>query len=111
MTNEKVLTIVNAMQEHQGIDIKSYFVGDTAGITDYFVLASGNSKPQVDALVAAVETALGRQGINLRNREGRADGGWVLLDYEDVIVHIFSSEMREFYNLDHTWNGVPTETF
>ena len=102
MTNEKVLTIVNAMQEHQGIDIKSYFVGDTAGITDYFVLASGNS---------AVETALGRQGINLRNREGRADGGWVLLDYEDVIVHIFSSEMREFYNLDHTWNGVPTETF
>ena len=64
-----------------------------------------------DALVDAVETALGRQGINLRNREGRADGGWVLLDYEDVIVHIFSSEMREFYNLDHTWNGVPTETF
>jgi ribosome-associated protein len=74
---------------------------------DYFVLMSGGSTRHVQGLTEAVEKALRAHGMKPRHREGQGDGHWVLLDCEDVVVHIFYRETREFYNLDGLWHDAP----
>jgi len=74
---------------------------------DYFVLMSGGSTRHVQGLTEAVEKALRTHGLKPRHREGQEDGHWVLLDCEDVVVHIFYRETREFYNLDGLWHDAP----
>lgn len=93
----------DALLQHMGKDICSLNVTGATVITDYFVLASGNSVSQIDALVDSVEEAMKENGYPIISREGQPQGGWVLLDYGDIVVHIFSTEMREFYSLDRTW--------
>ena len=97
---------VNAILSKMGKDVKSLNVGEVTSITDYFVLATGNSVSQIDAMVDGVEEAMKNDGYELKTREGRSQGGWVLLDYNYIVVHLFSAEMREFYALDHTWRDV-----
>ena len=101
---EKMISVaVAAMQDKKGINIVSLKIGDLSPICDAFLIASGSSRSQVDALLDGVEEAMGRAEIPLISREGNSDSGWILLDYGDLVVHIFTSEMREFYNLEHTW--------
>ncbi len=111
MKNEMVETAVAALIDRKADAVKSLFVGESAGITEYFVLATGDSRPQLNALTDAVEEAMNMAGYIMKGREGRAEGGWILLDYGEIVVQIFSREMREFYNLDHTWKDVPSESF
>lgn len=94
---------VKAMQEKKGIDIVSLHVGALTSICEDFLIVSGNSVAQVDAIYDAVDEALGRAGAVMRDREGSSAGGWILLDYYDLVIHIFTREMREFYDLEHTW--------
>lgn len=97
---------VDAILDKKGYNVKSLFVGKVTSITDYFVLASGSNVNQIDAIVDSVEEAMKKADYELKIREGKPQGGWVLLDYGDIVVHLFTSEMREFYDLDNTWRDV-----
>lgn len=79
-------------------------VHDQTVITDYFVLCSGRSSTQVKSLGGEVEFKLGLRGVKPAHYEGRDNGNWVVLDYSTVIVHIFSRESREFYNLEKLYS-------
>ncbi|MEA2021810.1 MAG: ribosome silencing factor [Candidatus Caldatribacteriota bacterium] len=72
-------------------------------IADYFVITSGDSSPQLKAISNYIMRTAKKSKIRLLNFEGRPETGWILLDYGDVVVHIFSKEKREFYNLEYIW--------
>ena len=80
--------------------IKVLRVHDQTVITDYFVICSGNSSTQVKSLAGEVEYKLGLRGVDPLHFEGRDNNGWIVLDYSSVIVHIFSRENRDFYQLE-----------
>jgi len=71
---------------------------------DYFLICSGDSTTQLKAIAGEIKEQLNKTGISIRHLEGYKDGGWVLLDYGDVIVHVFLEESRQFYNLEGLWN-------
>ena len=109
--NDMIICTVNAIQEKMGYDIKAMFVGEVTSITDFFVLASSSNTTQLGAMVDGVEEAMKDAGYVLKHREGKAAGGWILLDYSDIVVHLFISEMREFYFLDYSWRDVQVKSF
>jgi ribosome-associated protein len=76
-------------------------------ITDYFVIASGTSDRQVRTIADEVERVLAERGSKAIRREGRADGRWVLLDFVDLVVHVFVTEEREYYELERLWSDAP----
>lgn len=88
------------LDNKKGKDIKVLYVADKTDISDYFVLVSGNSNTHIRTLADEVEYQLGLCSVPILNYEGRGNGTWVLLDYGRVVVHVFSREAREFYNLD-----------
>lgn len=77
---------------------------DLCFFADYFVICSGNSARQIEAIWHEIDEALKREGIKRTRSEGNADSGWILLDLGDVIVHIFSSAQRDYYRLDELWH-------
>lgn len=80
-------------------------IRDVASFADYFVIASAGSERQITAILDAVDDAIEPEGIRPMGREGNADSGWVLLDYGDVIIHLFAPEEREFYDLEGLWHS------
>lgn len=88
------------LDDKKGKDIKVIYVADKTDISDYFVLASGNSNTHIRTLADEVEFQLLEREVKPLSYEGRGNGTWVLLDYGRVVVHVFSREAREFYNLD-----------
>ena len=78
-----------------------------SGITDYFLLCSGHSATHVRTIAEAVEAVLKTEGHLPRHREGEPESGWLLLDYGDLVVHVFLPEVREFYALDRLWGDAP----
>lgn len=101
--DQMALTAYRALDEKKGRDIRIIRISDISVIADYFVIVDGGSSSQVNALVDNVEEKMHLAGYAMKQREGR-DGTWVLLDYGDVIVHVFDSENRSFYNLEHIWS-------
>ena len=95
---------VKALDEKKGIDIKAINIAEVSVLADYFIIAHGNSDSQVRALVDNVEEKLGKAGYELKQREGQGSGSWVLLDFGDIIVHVFDKENRLFYNLERIWS-------
>ena len=79
-------------------------IRNVASFADYFVIASAQSSRQTDALLEAVEDALSGDNVRPMGREGNSDSGWVLLDYGDVIVHLFAPEERAYYDLEGLWH-------
>ena len=94
---------VEALEEKKGEDIKVIDITEVSILADYFIIASGMNKNQVQALVDNVEETLGRAGYECRQVEGYQTANWIPLDYGDVIVHIFDSENRLFYDLERIW--------
>ncbi|MBU3876753.1 ribosome silencing factor [Faecalicatena sp. AGMB00832] len=92
-----------ALDEKKGEDIKIIDISGVSVLADYFIIANGNSDSQVNALVDNVEESLGKAGFHLKQREGHGTGSWVLLDFNDIIVHIFDKENRLFYDLERIW--------
>ena len=92
--------IALVLDSKKGRDIKVLHVEDKTVISEYFVVCTGNSSTQIKALAGEVEYRIGQRGIQPYGVEGRDNNTWLLLDYSNVIVHIFSREAREFYNLD-----------
>jgi ribosome-associated protein len=78
-----------------------------SGIADYFVICCGNSTTQIRAIADAVEASLKAEGVRVFHREGMPESGWLLLDYGDVVVHVFLPETREFYALERLWGDAP----
>jgi len=97
-----------AARDKQAADVVVLDVAALLTITDYFVICSVASGPQLKAVTEAVEERV-RTGLDRRpaRREGDAEGGWLLLDYIDVVVHVFGEEEREYYDLERLWSDAP----
>lgn len=107
---EIALAAVRALDEKKGNQISAIEITDLTTIADYFVIATGTSNTQINALCGAVEKVLDEKGEHVLRREGYRGGTWVLLDYGSVIVHVFSEEAREFYSLERLWSdGKPMD--
>ena len=92
-----------ALCERKGIDIKLIKISDISSIADYFVIAAGSSNTHVKALADNVEFRLDNEGISVSHIEGYRSDSWILLDYVDVVVHVFSEDAREYYDLERLW--------
>ena len=93
-----------ALDEKKGDDIRVIDISGISVIGDYFVITNGTSDSQVRALVDNVEEKMHKAGYELKEQEGNNSGTWVLLDYGDIIIHIFDRENRPFYNLERIWS-------
>jgi ribosome-associated protein len=94
---------VEAASEKQAADIILLDMRGVCNLADYFVICSGESSRQVQAIAEEIDKALLEDGVKPDRREGDMDSGWMLLDYGDVIIHIFDSAMREYYRLERLW--------
>lgn len=103
-TKEMVRIAYEALDEKKGEDIRIIEISGISVLADYFVITNGTSDSQVKALVDHVEEKMHKAGYAQKQREGVTAGNWVLLDYGDVIVHVFDKDNREFYNLERIWN-------
>lgn len=92
--------IAEVLDSKKGHDVKVLHVEDKTVIAEYFVICTGNSSTQIKALVGEVEFRLEERGVKPYGIEGRDNNSWMILDYSNVIVHVFSRESREFYNLE-----------
>lgn len=92
-----------ALADKKGTDIKVIDIQDISVIADYFVLADGANLNQLQAMRDAVDEALYKAGATLKQVEGNQKSTWILMDYGDIIVHIFSKEDRLFYDLERIW--------
>lgn len=110
MTTEKQMAqlVCRALDEKKGRDIKVINIHDVSVIADYFVIASGSNQNQVQAMVDNVEEQLGRAGFEPKQVEGVRNSSWILMDYGDVIVHVFDEENRLFYDLERIWRDGKT---
>lgn len=95
---------VDAALSKQAADIVLLDLKAVCSFTDYFVLCSGDSERQMRAISDEIEQTLDQAGVSCHRREGTTDSGWVLLDFGDVIVHIFGPGEREFYQLEKLWS-------
>lgn len=93
----------DALNDKKGEDIKIIDITGVSVLADYFIIANGNSDSQVNALVDNVEEELHKAGYHLKQREGRANSSWILLDFGDIIVHVFDKDNRLFYDLERIW--------
>lgn len=102
MSFDTVKKIVKALDDKKAYDIKVIKIDELTIVADYFVIASANSNTHVHALADEVEYQLDLAGIKADHIEGRATG-WVLLEYEGVVVHLFLDDARKYYNLERLW--------
>ena len=101
------IAAARAASAKQAADVVILDVGAIIAITDYFVICSGASQRQTRTLVEEIEKAVGELGEKPVRREGEADAGWWLLDYVDVVVHVFGEEQRAYYDLERLWRDAP----
>ena len=92
-----------ALADKKGEDIRVIDIAGISVLADYFIIANGTNESQVRALVDNVEETLGKAGYEVKQREGYGLGNWVLLDFGDIIVHVFDRENRVFYDLERIW--------
>ena len=105
VSTEKMMAQIacKAIDDKKGQDIKIIDIHNVSVIADYFVIASGPNSNQVQAIVDNVEEQLGRAGFEAKQIEGNRNSSWILMDYGDVIVHVFDEENRLFYDLERIW--------
>lgn len=102
-TKDFAVLAVEALEDKKGEDISIIDISEVSVIADYFIIAGGNNKSQIQALSDAVDEKLGRAGLPLKQIEGYNNANWILLDFGDIIVHIFDKENRLFYDLERIW--------
>ena len=102
-SNEIAKLAITALEDKKAEDIKIIDISEVSVIADYFIIANGTNRSQIQTLSDHVEEALGRAGIELKQVEGYDNANWVLLDFRDVIIHIFDKENRLFYDLERIW--------
>lgn len=100
---EKIEVIVKALDAKRAEDIRVLKVTDLTILGDYFIIANGNSSTHTRTLAEEAEFQMSQRGIEPHHREGMNGSNWYILDYTDVIVHVFYQETREFYRLEQLW--------
>ena len=100
---ETSLLAAKAASEKKASDIVIMEMTELTSTTDYFVISSANTATQVRAIADNIEEALAKDGVAFSHKEGYREGDWVLLDFGDVVVHVFRQEMREYYALEQLW--------
>ncbi len=111
---EMVNLAIKALEDKKGEDIRIIDIREVSVLADYFIIASGSNANQVQAMTDNVEEILGKAGYEPRQIEGYRSANWILMDYGDIIVHVFCREDRLFYDLERIWRDgkvVETETF
>ena len=98
-----VKTAVRALNDKKGEDIKVIDISRVSTVADYFIIANGTNIPQVEALVDNVTEELLKEKVHAERVEGIRSSGWILMDYNDVVIHVFSKEDRLFYDLERIW--------
>lgn len=104
---ERVLLCVNASLKRKAKDLIILNVRELSSFADYFIICSGTSDRQVQAIAESIQENLKENGILPLGVEGERIGKWVLMDYEDIIVHIFYEPIREFYDIERLWSDAP----
>ena len=99
-----VKDIVNALDEKKSEDIKVLDISNVSIMADYFIIASGNNRNQLQAIADNVSEKLHKKGVEIKQIEGYETANWILMDYGDVIVHIFDKENRLFYDIERIWS-------
>ena len=100
---EQVRLCYKALADKKATDITVIDISELSVVADYFIIASAENVRQTEALCDNVEEMLGRAGYECRQIEGKSSGNWILMDYNDVIVHIFDKENRLFYDIERIW--------
>jgi len=101
--DKRVDIIIEASLDKKAFDIKVLDIKELTTVADYFIIVSGNSTIQTNAIADEIEEKMEEEGYNLLGKEGHESARWILLDFGDIIVHVFHREDREFYNLDKLW--------
>ena len=101
---ETVLRLARLLYDRKARDIVVLNVSHLTVLCDYMVIASGRTDNQVSSLADSVDEMMAKNGIELRRSEGRREGRWVILDYGNIIVHLFHKDERTFYGLDRLWS-------
>ena len=104
---ETALLAADAADAKKAFDIQVLDLRGLTSITDYFVICSCGSTTQVSAVADGIEQALVHAGIRPSHVEGKTEASWVLMDYRDVVVHIFEPQARAYYNLERLWHDAP----
>lgn len=94
-------------EDKKGTDVVLYDVRGMTDVTDYFVLATAHSRSQVRAIIETIRRDLKSAGVHRVGHEGDAGGQWVLLDFADCVIHVFSPQLREYYSLESLWGDAP----
>ena len=102
-SEEMVRLAVSALEEKKGEDVRVIDISEVSVLGDYFIIASGSNANQVQAMTDNVEETLGRAGYFYKHKEGYQTANWILMDYNDILVHIFDRESRGFYDLERIW--------
>lgn len=102
-TIDMVKLVIEALEDKKAEDIKVIDISEVSVIADYFIIAGGSNRSQIQALCDNVSEKLGRNGCHVKQTEGYDTANWVLLDFGDVIVHIFDKENRLLYDLERIW--------
>ena len=100
---EQAIESAKILSDKKARNVSAIKIGEISSIADYMVIATGNNSTHVKALADELEFQLKGIGLTPHHIEGHRSDSWILLDYTDVIVHVFSDEAREYYNLDHLW--------
>ena len=107
---EKLELIIKTLDSKRGEDIQALRIADLTILADYFVIVNGTSNTHARALADEVEFQLSQKGIEPERREADSGNTWIILDYADIIVHVFYKETRDFYKLEGLWaDGEPVD--
>lgn len=106
---EDILKLIKEkLEEKKAIDVAMIDISELSVMADYFVIASGSNANQVHAMSDFVEDELAKKGIRHKSIEGYNNANWILMDYGDIIIHLFDKESRDFYDLERIWKGGKT---
>jgi ribosome-associated protein len=100
-----VRAAISAAQEKQAADVILLDLEGLAAFTDYFIVCTGFSSRQVEAICDEIEECLERSGVRLQHREGKSGSDWMLLDFGSLVVHVFTERTRHFYDLERLWRA------
>jgi ribosome-associated protein len=110
-TAELAKAAVGIASDKKAFDILLLDIREVSVIADYFVICSGSNSRQLQAIADAIDEELGKQGAILLHREGTTNTGWVLLDFGDIVIHIFGPQEREYYRLERLWSEAKTVVY
>ena len=110
-SQDYVAVAVAAVREKKAQNILVMDMQKVLPVTDYFLIASGTSSTQVQAIADSIEEKLEEAGLKFLHKEGYREGRWILLDYGYFVAHIFINEERQFYNLEQLWSSAPTQLY